>query len=144
MSSNLSIKRVCLFCEEVFTAKMYKTKYCSKECNSRHYKVLKRKKNIQDAEAEADSKIKEKAAPVISPTVHVITKELLTIQDLSTATNISIRTLFRIIKEPEFPQIKIGRSLRFQKDSALKYITEKYTVYERNASEKKNSKRNKR
>lgn len=146
MSSNLKINKVCLYCGDAFTARTFKTKYCSHQCNRRHYKLLQRKEAAQKAGVEVEINIKgrdTKTTPPVSQTVVGITKELLTIRDLVGVTTISERTLFRLIKEPEFPKIKIGRSLRFQKESALKYITEKYTVYERNTSEKKNSKRKK-
>ena len=46
MSSNLTVKKVCDHCGNVFIAKTTVTKYCSKKCNSRNYTQKQREEKI--------------------------------------------------------------------------------------------------
>lgn len=43
MSFNIQTPRTCEHCGTAFTAKTFFTRYCSKQCNNAHYKVLHRK-----------------------------------------------------------------------------------------------------
>src|ERR1051325_1776428 len=46
MSSNLEIPKTCVHCNKHFSAKTLYTKYCSHECNRKHYKALKRQAEV--------------------------------------------------------------------------------------------------
>ena len=39
MSSNIKVKRICVYCSSEFVAQTTSTKYCSKKCNSAHYNL---------------------------------------------------------------------------------------------------------
>lgn len=45
---------------------------------------------------------------------------------LSAVTGLSERTIFRLIKDPAFPRVKIGKRLLFKKDAVIDYLTSKY------------------
>ena len=51
---------------------------------------------------------------------------MINISDLSAMTGLSERTIFRLIKDPAFPRLKIGKRLLFKKDSVMNYLTSKY------------------
>jgi excisionase family DNA binding protein len=53
-------------------------------------------------------------------------QELIDIKVLSAVTSIGERTLYRLVKDKEFPKIKIGRSLLFHKRTVIDYIIKKY------------------
>jgi excisionase family DNA binding protein len=46
MSSNFTVNKICECCGDVFQAKTTVTRYCSKACNSAHYKQKARNKKI--------------------------------------------------------------------------------------------------
>lgn len=145
MSSNLCIKKVCQHCKEVFTAKQYHTKFCSHACNSRFYKQKKRKEKIEAVKEETASTLLRTRKSTLnkSPEATSLTDqpiELIDINTLAVVTSLSESTLFRLIRAPDFPKIKIGRNLRFHKETVIEYIKAKYTVYAR-TSEKKGTKR---
>ncbi len=54
--------------------------------------------------------------------------DLITIQQLAQVTNLSERTLFRLIKDPEFPKIRIGRNLLFHRETVIQFIVRKYST----------------
>lgn len=52
MSSKIEIKRICQYCGTDFIAQKTTPKYCSHQCNQRHYKVLKRAEKLEISNAE--------------------------------------------------------------------------------------------
>ncbi len=53
-------------------------------------------------------------------------KELVSINDLSAKVGLSERTIFRLMKDPEFPKVKIGKKLLFKTANVMDYLTSKY------------------
>ncbi|MEO7120094.1 MAG: helix-turn-helix domain-containing protein [Ginsengibacter sp.] len=53
-------------------------------------------------------------------------KELVSINDLSARVGLSERTIFRLMKDPEFPKVKIGKKLLFKTANVMDYLTSKY------------------
>lgn len=93
MSSNLSIKKICEFCKNEFTARRIKTRYCSHQCNSRHYKVLKKQGEIE---------IIEKATKLKLPSIEEVNKkDFLTVNEVAVILNMSKRTVYRLIQNNE-------------------------------------------
>lgn len=92
MSSNLSIKKICEFCKNEFTARTIKTRYCSHKCNSRHYKVLKKQGEIE---------IVEKATKLKLPSIEEVNKKDLTVNEVAVILNMSKRTVYRLIQNNE-------------------------------------------
>ena len=58
--------------------------------------------------------------------VKVEEPDLIDIFGLSYATSISKRTIFRLLKDPQFPRIKIGKKLLFEKRRVLQYLNNKF------------------
>nr|WP_157246909.1 hypothetical protein [Pedobacter panaciterrae] len=52
MSSNLSVKRICEYCGNTFTAKTTVARFCGMKCNSRHGKHRVRQLKIKASEIE--------------------------------------------------------------------------------------------
>ncbi|WP_209399827.1 helix-turn-helix domain-containing protein [Pseudozobellia sp. WGM2] len=101
MSSNIKVQRICLYCEEEFTARTTKTKYCSHKCNSRHYKA--KTKNIK-----IDNSNKETINKVLFPIEQLKAKEFLTVKDVATLLNSSTRTVYRLIEQGEIKAVNIA------------------------------------
>jgi excisionase family DNA binding protein len=139
MSSNLRIKKVCQHCKEIFTAKQHNTKFCSDNCAKRNYKLREHKAKLEAIHAENESILLQKRKPSQATNVSDESIELIDVTTLAVVTSLSESTIYRLIRSPEFPKIKIGRNLRFHKETVIEFIKEKYTVYAR-TSEKKGTK----
>ncbi|MBL7722503.1 MAG: helix-turn-helix domain-containing protein [Chitinophagaceae bacterium] len=127
MSSNIRIQRVCQYCHQLFTARTTVTRYCSHNCNSKDYK--RQQKNIKIRASNVESReiiLKEfNNAKAIG-----VFRIYFNMKELSVITNVSERTLFRLIKREGFPKIKIGRRLLFNKEKVINFINLKYGIFE--------------
>jgi predicted DNA-binding transcriptional regulator AlpA len=125
MSSNMLLKKICKHCGNVFTAKTTVTKFCSDDCAKKNYKLRKKQEAIASSNKETQQiilTVPKNKRDKISFDEH----ELIDIKVLSAVTSIGERTLYRIVKDKEFPKIKIGRSLLFHKKTVIDYIIRKY------------------
>lgn len=100
MSSNLSIKKRCEFCKNDFIAKTTKTRYCSLDCNRKHYKILAKQKKVGIAE----NAIKYNIASVDE----INKKEFLSAKEAAIILNMSLRTLYRLIENKELNAYNFG------------------------------------
>lgn len=125
MSSKIEIKRVCEHCGKIFTARTTITRYCSHKCNSKAYKLQQKKGKIQESnQATKNTILKAGLDTDMSPIVPQ--KETVNIKELAAILGVSERTLFRLIRNEEFPKIRLGRRLVFKKDLVIDFITCKY------------------
>jgi predicted DNA-binding transcriptional regulator AlpA len=125
MSSNMSLKKICQHCGDVFTAKTTVTKFCSDDCAKKNYKLRKKQEAIASRN-NATQKIILAEQKNKRDKIAFDEQELIDIKVLSAVTSIGERTLYRIVKDKEFPKIKIGRSLLFHKRTVIDYIIRKY------------------
>ncbi len=130
MSSNIRIKRVCQHCDKTFTAKTTVTKFCSDDCAKRNYKkrqkeekvtkaILTSNQDIQSKHFQSASKLKEQ------PAVETLQKDYVNVQEMSDLLGVAERTLFRLLKNPDIPRLKIGRKLLFNKQRVFEYFISK-------------------
>lgn len=102
MSSNIAITRICEYCKKQFTARTTSTRYCSHNCNSRGYKLLKRNVKVEKSNQE---------------TVHILNTvlekakamEFLSIAQAGLLFGISRRTVYRLINRGELDIAKFGK-----------------------------------
>jgi len=87
------------------------TKFCSLACGQRNYKVRQRINKIEGRNAEARAKAyqpdTDNQSVVSSPE-----QDLIDVKILAFVTSMSERMIFNLIKDPEFPKLKIGKRLR--------------------------------
>lgn len=127
MSSNQQIKKICQHCNEVFIAQKATTKFCSLRCAQRNYKLRAKKEKIKKSnEANVNILKSEKVTKQVSQPSTQLPSELIDIKMLASVTSISERTLFRLIKNKDFPKLKIGRSLLFHRQTVIDYLIKKY------------------
>ena len=118
MSTNIRIKKVCEYCGEVFIAKTLKTRFCSHRCNSKSYKQKQRDTRLAEAsEVEPQTTVEANA---------VVEAALVNIKQLAAILHIGERTLYRLIKDDNFPRIKLGARLLFNKTEVFYFINHKY------------------
>lgn len=120
MSSNIRIKKICQHCNQSFIAQKTVTKYCSLKCASKDYKRRTREAKITKAILATNDQAKERYAfaPVGNNSKDVATtliKEWITIQDIAELMGVSELSFYRVIKDKDFPKVKVGKRLLFNK-----------------------------
>lgn len=115
MSSNIEIKRICLFCNSEFTARTTVTKYCSLKCSSKAYKDRTRKNKIEKSNTETIKIISK-------PIEDIKIKEFLNINEVSKLIGISKRTIYRIIEQGDLKKFKIRTRTIIKRSDLNKFI----------------------
>lgn len=117
MSSNIEIQRICQYCNNEFTARTTRTKYCSHKCNSRHYKARKRNAKVEVSNRQT---LEKRSTPINEVRI----KEYLTVQDAAILIGCSTKTVYRLIQDGKLNAINLGTRLtRITKAEIEKLIT---------------------
>ena len=80
---------------------------------------------IEDRNAEAKARAfqpQTEPQTLVSPSE----QEFIDIKMLAFVTSMSERMIFNLIKDPNFPRLKIGRKLLFEKRAVMDYLIRKY------------------
>lgn len=117
MSSNIKIPKFCQYCGQAFVAQTTTTRYCSKTCNSRHYKKKKREEKVQAAlqqEMNTPSQMEQmqtlQTLPIkVGNHVNLREKEFLSVQEAADLVGASRWTIQRMIKREQIKVGKLGR-----------------------------------
>ena len=117
MSSNIEIQRICEFCGNEFTARTTVTKLCSEKCRKSNYKKKQRAEKIQNSNDET-KKIKNK------PIEDLKAKEFLTVRDIATLLNCSIRSVYHYIENGTIKAVNLGQRITRVKRSELDKLFE--------------------
>lgn len=118
----MEVKKHCLYCGKVFTAKRTTTKYCSHICNSRHYKQLKREEKIKLSLETERAKLTEKNKTKNVQLCSFNSKQYLRTSEAYEFLNLSRTTLWRITRKRHISYIKIGSRTLFHKKDLKKYL----------------------
>lgn len=126
----MRIKKVCQHCNQTFIAQKTVTKFCSLACARRNYKKRKRQENITQVILATNEQQLERyslSADVgsIKSGTDRLHRDWMNIRDIADLLGVGKRTLFRAIKDKEFPKIKVGRRLLFNKQFVLDYFISK-------------------
>lgn len=112
MSSNIKVQRICHHCGNEFTARTTTTMYCSKKCNSAAYKSKLRGVKVESTNQETQ-RIKNQSIDELKA------KEFLTVRDIATLLNSSLRTVYRLIEEGKIKAVNIAQRKTLIKRSDL-------------------------
>src|SRR5690348_11637191 len=102
MSSNIRIQRICQHCGKEFTARTTVTRYCSKDCAKRGYKVREREARIGQSN-EQTRRIRS------LPMEELKVKPFLSITETCRLLGISRRTVYRMMERGELVPGKAGK-----------------------------------
>jgi predicted DNA-binding transcriptional regulator AlpA len=127
MSSNIRIKKICGHCNKIFTAKTTVTKFCSDNCAKANYKKRQREHKIEVSHTDTENQLSQTKSPSKSLSGGFLDREMVSINGLAAITGLSERTIFRLMKDPEFPRVKIGKKLLFKTDNVMDYLTVKFS-----------------
>lgn len=75
-ASKIRIKKICEYCGQEFYALKTSTRFCSKSCNDRAYKMRQRVNTIKKAESENLTLPQERAFSVINQKEYLSIKEV--------------------------------------------------------------------
>ncbi len=117
MSSNIEVQRICQHCGNEFTARTTVTKYCSHRCSRAAYKARIRAEKV-------DSSNKETERIITRPIEQVKAKEYLTVQDVATLLNCSVRSVYYFIENGTINATNLGQRLTRVKRSELDKVFE--------------------
>jgi excisionase family DNA binding protein len=107
MSSNMSIEKVCDFCQCKYIAKKTTTHYCTLKCASRAYKKRAREEKIvKSIETENN---KRPYNPVVKE------KEFLSINEVCMLLGASRWTIYRLVESGKIKAAKLGRKTLIQR-----------------------------
>ena len=117
MSSNIRIQRICQQCNNEFTAKTTVTKYCGDRCSRRAYKHKLKASLIESSNKETEQ-IR------IAPIEAIKAKEFLTVKDISTLLNCSLRTTYRLIENETIKAVNLAERKTLIKRSDIDKLFE--------------------
>ncbi len=112
MSSNIKIQRICQHCGNEFTARTTVTQYCGDNCAKRAYKARIRNAKVEVSNTET-LRIKTK------PIEELKAKEFLTVRDIATLLNCSVRTVYYYIKSGNIKAVNLGQRITRVKRSEI-------------------------
>jgi excisionase family DNA binding protein len=112
MSSNIKIQRICEHCNNEFTARTTVTRFCSHKCASAAHKQKVRDSKV-DVSNRKTQQIKNQSIDILKA------KEFLTVRDVATLLNSSIRTVYRWIEQGNIKAVNIAQRKTLVKRSDL-------------------------
>ena len=104
MGYKMKLERICQYCGDAFIAQTVQTKYCSHRCNQRHYKEKKRMD-------KAILSNKETLTMQIKPIEYLNAKDFLTVREVATLLNCSVRTVYYQIEQGKIKATNLGERL---------------------------------
>ncbi|CAN5486639.1 hypothetical protein BH09BAC3_BH09BAC3_36570 [soil metagenome] len=117
MSSNIKVQRVCQHCGNEFTARTTTTLYCSPRCNSAAYKAKTRAVKVELSNKETQ-RIKTQ------PIEELKVKEFLTVRNIATLLNCSVRSVYYYIESGTIRATNLGQRITRVKRSELDKLFE--------------------
>ncbi len=117
MSSNIKVQRICQHCGNEFTARTTTTLYCSSRCNSAAYKA-----KIRTGKVEVSNKETQRIKT--QPIEELKAKEFLTVRDIATLLNCSVRSVYYYIESGTIRATNLGQRITRVKRSELDKLFE--------------------
>jgi len=117
MSSNIKVQRICQHCGNEFTARTTTTLYCSHRCNSAAYKA-----KIRTGKVEVSNKETQRIKT--QPIEELKAKEFLTVRDIATLLNCSVRSVYYNIESGTIRATNLGQRITRVKRSELDKLFE--------------------
>lgn len=106
--SNILIRKVCEFCGKEFVAGKITTRFCSKTCNSRAYKLHQRQLIIGKVENENET-----------PTEDAVEKSILTPNEAAVLLGITSRSVYNLIYKGKLKAVKLSSRMTLLRKSDI-------------------------
>jgi len=118
MSSNIQVQRICQHCGKEFTARTTSTRYCSTKCNSAAYKA-----KLRAGRIEVSNRLTQRIKT--EPIEELKAKEFLTVREVATLLNCSVRSVYYLIENGNIEAVNLGQRITRVRRVALNKIFEK-------------------
>lgn len=112
MSSNIYVQRICQHCGNEFTARTTVTRFCSSRCKGAAYKEAVKAEKIENSNKETQ-RIK------IQPIEILKAKEFLTVREVASLLNCSVRSVYRSIGKGNVRAVNLGQRVTRVKRSEI-------------------------
>ena len=109
MSSNIAITKKCVYCGCDYVAKTVITRYCSHNCNRKHYKQIQRDEKINQATAGINPETQKRRIVLDKNNTDIVTKQFLSIKETANLLGASCRTIERLIHNGTLRANKVTR-----------------------------------
>lgn len=86
-ATKITVKRVCELCGKEFLSQKITTRFCSKDCANKAYKMRLRLKNVQQSEKQTEEK----------PVLNLKDKEYLSVNEAAIVLGLSRRSAYNLI-----------------------------------------------
>ena len=117
MSSNIKVQRICQHCDKEFIARTTVTRFCSHACARHAYK--KRVKLGKTSKSDEETLMTH-----IRPLEEVKSKEFLTVREVATLLNCSLRTAYYAVKSGTLNSVNLGQRFTRVKRSDIDKLFE--------------------
>jgi len=114
MSSNIKVQRICQHCGKEFTARKTTSQTCSDHCAKMYYKAKQRAIKVEVSNNETRL-AKTKAKPI----EELKAKEFLTVPEVATLLNCSVRTVYNYIETGDIKAVNLAQRLTRVKRSEI-------------------------
>ena len=104
MSSNIKVQRICQHCGKEFTARTTVTKFCGDHCAKRAYKARQKAVKIEASNSETRQ-------ITARPIEELKVKEFLTVRDVATILNCSLRSVYYYIETGKLKAVNLSQRL---------------------------------
>jgi excisionase family DNA binding protein len=107
-SSIFKVLRQCVSCGEMFESQRITTKYCSHQCNQKHYKLRKRLEKKQNVESRTLEHLKIKPKVKALDLALIKDKEFLSVKEVAILFSCNKKTVYRMIENKIFNAVNLN------------------------------------
>lgn len=120
-ATSIKVKRVCEFCGKEFVSQKITTRFCSKECNRKAYKLRLRQRNVQQSERETEAK----------PLSQLKDKDYLTVSEAAIILGLSRKSAYNLIYKGVLRATRFSEKLTIIRRSDIEAMFDKGEVYQK-------------
>lgn len=120
-ATKITVKRVCELCGKEFLSQKITTRFCSKDCANKAYKMRLRLKNVQQSEKQTEEK----------PVLNLKDKEYLSVNEAAIVLGLSRRSAYNLIYKGILRATRFSEKLTIIKRSDIEAMFGKGTAYQK-------------
>lgn len=139
MSSNIKVERICEYCGKKFIAQEFRTRYCSKKCNNRHYKEKVKSGKINQVVQEVKEIETRQFIQSIDEIRVIQAKDFININETAKLLNICRRSVYNILTKEQIPVIHLGRRILIARKEIETFIASRCNIIKQKLSQAPNN-----
>ena len=120
-ATKITVKRVCEFCGKEFVSQKITTRFCSKDCANKAYKMRLRLKNVQQSEKQTE----EKPASILK------NKEYLSVNEAAIILGVSRKSAYNLIYKGILSATRFSKRLTIIRRSDIEEMFDKGEAYKK-------------